>query len=277
LLVVLVLWVGYTIAAQYFGFGRYTIKETETIEYTGEDAKKRNPEKEGAEPQTRQITRETQSPKTLWDWLTVVLISGVIAVVGLLYTSQLTRQQLDIQDRQEQDAALQAYLNQMGRLMLDEDTPLTESKQDDAVQTLARMRTVTALKLLDGEHNESVTTFLKESGLVDFQLPGAETETVLRLDQADLKGIDLENSSVSGFDLRYTNLHDANLRNARLDIARLTFADLGGADLSGAIIRDADLQFADLSGANLSGANLSGADLEKAKNLTVEQIKRLRQ
>jgi hypothetical protein len=276
LLVMLLLWVGYTIGADYFGFGRYTIKETETVEYTGKYAKKRDPE-EDAVPSTRQITKETQTRKTLWDWLTVVLISGVIAFGGLLYTIHQAKQQRDLQNQQENESALQAYLDQMGRLMLDEDTPLPESKKDNAVQTLARMRTVTTLKMLDAEQNESITTFLKESGLVDFQRPGAEAETVLRLDHADLKGVDLKNSDVSGFDLRYTNLRGAKLGNARLDIAKLSFADLYGADLTGAVLRDTDLVFAnlndaDLRGANLSGADLRGANLEKAKNLTVEQI-----
>jgi uncharacterized protein YjbI with pentapeptide repeats len=266
--ILLVLLVGYTIGSQVTGFGTHVVKETETFEYqNGVD----NP------PVKTSTAYEKQLRRTLWDWMTVLLISVAIAGVGLWYTSRQAEQQQAIQNKQEKDAALQAYLDHMGQLMLNKDRPLGESKQDDAVQTLARMRTVTALRMLDAEQNESVTTFLKESDLVNFRLPSDKTETVLRLDHADLKEAALEDSNVGGFDLRYTNLRGANLRNANLDVAQLTFADLGGADLRDATMHDTDLQFAnlngaDLNGADLSGADLSGADLENAKNLNVEQI-----
>jgi hypothetical protein len=263
--ILLVLLVGYTIGSQFTGFGTHDVKVTETFEY-----------KNGDRVKTSEAT-EKQLRRTLWDWMTVLLISVAIFGVGLWYTSRQAEQQQIIQNQQEKEAALQAYLNHMGELILNKDRPLLESKEDDAVQTLARMRTVTVLKMLDGEQNESVTTFLKESDLVNFRLPSDKTETVLRLDHADLKEAALEDSNVGGFDLRYTNLRGANLRNANLDVAQLTFADLGGADLSDTSMRDTDLRFAnlndaDFSGADLSGANLNGADLEKAKNLTVEQI-----
>ncbi len=47
-------------------------------------------------------------------------------------------------DQQEQDAALQTYLDQMSTLLLDED--LGDAKVNRAVRTLARARTLTALR-----------------------------------------------------------------------------------------------------------------------------------
>jgi type II secretory pathway pseudopilin PulG len=172
--IAVVLWVGYRFLARYTGFGEHEVKVTETFEYQN-----------GNEVKT-QIARERQTSRTFWDWMTVLTISAVIGLIGFLYTISQQQQQRDIQDQQAKDAALQAYLDQMSALLLDKDRPLGESKQDDAVQTLARMRTVTALRMLDAEQNESVTTFLKESDLVNFRLPSDKTETVLRLDHADL-------------------------------------------------------------------------------------------
>ena len=65
---------------------------------------------------------------------------------------------------------------------------------------------------------------------------------------ANLAGLNLTRSVLSGKDLSGVNFTDANL----------TSVDLSGADLSGADLSGADLSFAILSGATLSGAVVSG-------------------
>ena len=73
---------------------------------------------------------------------------------------------------------------------------------------------------------------------------------------ANLVGVDLANSDLSG-----ANLTDADLTGANLTNANLSGADLTGADLTNANLTDANLTGADLTNASLAGANFSGADL----------------
>jgi hypothetical protein len=67
---------------------------------------------------------------------------------------------LAVENQRAQDAALQAYLDQMSQLLLDEGRPLRQPKEGDEVRTLARARTLTVLPRLDGERKASVVRFL---------------------------------------------------------------------------------------------------------------------
>src|SRR5215212_10204824 len=66
--------------------------------------------------------------KTLWDWLRLLIIPFVIAVTGALggyfFTRSENRAAQAIADERAQDEALQAYLDQMGQMLLDKDHPL---------------------------------------------------------------------------------------------------------------------------------------------------------
>ena len=114
------------------------------------------------------------------------LIAAVIALGGV-FTAQMVsialderrgqeardaeqeqwKHELDVNDRRAQDDALEAYLDQMGQLLLDKDKPLRQSKEGDEVRTLARARTLTVLARLDGPGQWIVVRFLRESRLVD--------------------------------------------------------------------------------------------------------------
>src|SRR5215208_6533622 len=107
--------------------------------------------------------------KTVWNWLELLIVPLALAVIGLLFTMQQNAQQMHIEDRRDsaqqeiedqrnQDAVLQAYLDQMSDLILNRD--LLESGKGAAVYTLAQARTSTVVAVLDAEHNSSVTRFL---------------------------------------------------------------------------------------------------------------------
>jgi hypothetical protein len=198
------------------------------------------------------------------------------------FTWSQAEQQQYIQEQEAMEASLQAYLDQMTQMMLDDKKTLLNSESDSVVRAIARVRTVTALKRLDGKRNKVVLSFLKESGLLGFGVPGEPKEGVLELDDADLSGVDLADTNLSGLNLRFANLRRADLQNAKMGITNLTFAECMHANLEGADLRDADLLFADLDDANLKDANfngaslsyadLSGANLKSAKNLSQEQL-----
>jgi hypothetical protein len=69
-----------------------------------------------------------------------------------------------IEDQRAQDDALQAYLDSMSRLLLEED--LRNSQEGDVTNALARARTLTVLRRLDGDGKGSVVQFLYESRLI---------------------------------------------------------------------------------------------------------------
>jgi hypothetical protein len=146
--------------------------------------------------------------------------------------------ELEVGGQRAQDDAVQAYLDQMTNLLLDKDSPLRQSKEEDEVRTLARARTLTVLSRLDGTRKGNVVQFLYESHLI------TKEQDLVYLMHADLSG---------------AILSEANLKRANLSITDLSGTNLSEADLSGA-----DLSVADLSGAILTEANLTGANLTEA-------------
>lgn len=114
----------------------------------------------------------------------------------------------------------------------------------------------------EGRRNVKTETFeylIKSSqDLVNlFSLSGAD------LRETDLSGANLIMANLAGTSLTGTKLIGANLISADLREADLSGADLSEATLRGADLRGADLTGAKLSKAKLSGANLWGTDLWK--------------
>jgi uncharacterized protein YjbI with pentapeptide repeats len=233
--------------------------------------------------------------KGLWDWLQLLIVPAVLAVGGLLFSQAQDERQRVAEEQRSQAAALQAYIDEMGSLLLEED--LRSSNDDDEVRVLARARTLTVLnrlaqgndpqaksgevsaeergmleEQLDPEQRERVIAketdlrrdvlqFLKETGLINKQDP------LISLYDANLRGVFLENGStitLSNTDLRGANFTAAEMSSVELDNADLTEARLGGARLIFASLRDANLSSSDLPGADLSLAHLNGADLSFA-------------
>lgn len=212
--------------------------------------------------------------KTLWDWLNLLGVLAIPAVVGL-GTIWFTRQQGKVSNAENKDnqreTTLQGYLDRMTELLLKE--KLRASKPDDEVRNIARVRTLTALCQLDAYRNGYVLTFLQESFLVNID----SSKSIINLTEADLTGVNLSKTNLSKVNLskgifRGADLSGADLRGADLSGADLREVNLIGASLNGAILSETDLRGADLSGADLQDANLSRATItpkqvEKAKSL----------
>jgi hypothetical protein len=258
-LLFLLLWIGYTRGARISGFGPHVVKKIETFEYHGDD-------EESGQAQKRSITTETQGARTVWEWLTILTISAVIAGAALIFTTRQVDQQREIQvqqakDAQElqvqqaNDAALQAYLEDMGTFVLEKD--LRGAGENDDVRLLARARTLAVLDGVSGVRKVRVLEFMFETELLQFR--SHDRPPVISLKFADLRETRLVKRSIlSNTDLDRAELMDAKLIDAKLINATLTKADLRGANLSGT---------------DLYGANLSGADLRGAKSWTEEQLR----
>jgi len=83
----------------------------------------------------------------------------------------------------------------------------------------------------------------------------------------DLRGTNLQGTTLAGLDFDHARLNDAQLQRANLIGAQLQRADLWGAQLQGADLTRAQLQRANLWNAQLQGARLNDAQLQGA-NLT---------
>ncbi len=217
--------------------------------------------------------------KPLYDWMQLLIIPVALAVVAVWFNridkkNELTIAQKRADDERalaidnQQEAALQGYLDRMQELLLHE--KLRASEPGDEVRNVARVRTLTMLYQLDSRRTTYMLAFLRESGL----LTEDSTRSIVALNNALLSRVDLHDVDFNHVDLREADLSGADLRGANLGKANLNGADLSKANLSGADLFESDLGKANLSGADLSkanlgktnfrGANLSGADLRGA-------------
>jgi uncharacterized protein YjbI with pentapeptide repeats len=216
--------------------------------------------------------------KTVWDWMALLIVPLVLVVIGLLFTmlqdarqqqieaeraeqaqkieNQRAEAERELAEQRAQDEALQAYLSQMGSLLLEKD--LRGSDKGSEVRTLARARTLTVLGRLDPSRKIALMQFLVEADLVQ-RVDGRDP--IISLRGADLSNANLQFAIMPGALLSYANLNDAYLRFADLRYANLRYANLNDAYLGGADLSDANLNRANLRGANLISANLRNADL----------------
>ncbi len=231
--------------------------------------------------------------KTIWDWMQLLIVPVMLALGALYFNYEQGRQQREMEegraarqvaadDLRAQEERLQAYLEDMARLLIDED--LLDSAEDDESRFLARARTLAVLREAGDDQKQVVVSFLAESGiagsrngadpvvsLANANLAGADLAQVDYLEGADLTEADLSNASI------IKELDGANLTRAQLDGADLTDvllrrAYLNDSDLTNANLKRANLREANLEDADLTGADLSEADLEGATGVTVEEL-----
>ena len=115
---------------------------------------------------------------TLWGWAQLLIVPAVLAMGGYLFTWSANRHAQILAENQMRDAALQAYLDQMGELLIHENLREASLKlyerQDVTIEqmphvdvnTLAIARTLTVLPRLDADRKRSVLQFLYEAGLI---------------------------------------------------------------------------------------------------------------
>ncbi|HTK06528.1 MAG TPA: pentapeptide repeat-containing protein [Ktedonobacteraceae bacterium] len=240
--------------------------------------------------------------KTLWDYLQLVAVLAIpvfIAFGTLYFTNQQNQASaaasaaqsqsaaaasemqhqtdLSIAQDQQQETALQTYLDRMSGLLFTEH--LATSQPGDEVRQVARARTLTLLPQLNGTRKGEVLQFLYETGLL---VGNEKVSPVISLRNANLRGADLSEGNLGGVDLGGIDLAGADLAGANLAGIFLGRADLFGTNLEktnleGTILgsdnlTEANLSYANLKGADLKGANLSYANLLGVVGVTSQQL-----
>jgi hypothetical protein len=124
--------------------------------------------------------------KTLWDLLQLLIVPLVLATIGFVFSVQQDARQTAIEtrraeqarkladqqaeegrkiaDRRTEQATLQAYLDQMGTLLLDRN--LREADENSDVRRLARGRTLVVFDALSAFRQVRALRFLYETGLI---------------------------------------------------------------------------------------------------------------
>ncbi len=185
--------------------------------------------------------------RTAWDWLDLLIVPLMLALLTLLFglgqfylegrrEDRRAKTEQDIATDNQREQALQNYFDDMSELLLG-DRQLRTSAEGSEIRSVARARTLTVLRGLDGERKGQLLRFLQESQLI------SSTKPIVKLEGADLEDINLDGAS----------LKDANL--------------------AGAYLRDANFNESNLEGTNFTGANFQGAYLYKAnlKNAVVSE------
>lgn len=215
------------------------------------------------------ITTATEQPqtRTLWDWLQLLIIPIILTIGGFSLnqlqrsreeraTEQRNKTEYDIALDNQRETVLQDYIDKISELLLEKH--LRESEENDEVQKIARVRTLTVLPRLNPNRKNSVLQFIYEAGLIE------RNKHIIDLDEADLSGTDLSGINLDGTDLSGADLSRTDLRKVSLCGADLSGTDLREANLCGTNLCKASLCGADLRAANLREANLRGADLSQA-------------
>jgi uncharacterized protein YjbI with pentapeptide repeats len=227
---------------------------------------------EGKDPTGAMQVKVLHEPRLFWDWLALLIIPVVLGAGAVWFNQQARKgeqqqrqNELNIAEENRREDILQRYLDTMQGLIFDK--RLRKSKKDAEIRNVARARTLTVLRGLDGDRKGQVVRFLHEADLIG-KLEAEKRqviEAIINLGDANLSGANLSHANLSG-----ANLIGADPKRTTLIAAHLwrtdprdvnLYHDMYHANLSGANLRFANLRFANLLGANLSHANLSGANL----------------
>ncbi|HEY9505076.1 MAG TPA: pentapeptide repeat-containing protein [Gemmatimonadales bacterium] len=210
---------------------------------------------------------ETVPAKKLWDWLDLLVVPLFLALAAWFLDGSRKRSDQRVETDRQHQKTLEEYFAFMTEILFKNQFQGSDAK---TARSIARMRTLAALRQLDGARKAQLIQFLYEAGLLNkdpvLQLNGANLELAdldeATLQQAELRGVYLVRASLRG-----GHLAGADLRGSDFTESDLTETDLRGADLTQAIFVRAKMRKADLTGAKTDQADFSEADHQNAKGL----------
>ncbi len=228
-----------------------------------------------------------QNPKTLWDWMELLIIPCLLGFLAYLFTNSQKSRELSVAQINKRDKALQQYFDYMTILLINEDAFTDE--RIEVTKRIARATTLAVLEILDGKQKGHVLRFLIEAELIqkgnqfinlrranleDLELdPGSYNNCNLNganLDRASLAWCHFCDSDMTGITMQNADLESTDFYNVDLDYALLNNSDLYHANLRKAHLikvdfQRANLQYADLTDAVIRTANFCNANLQFAK------------
>ena len=126
------------------------------------------------------------------------------------------------------------------------------------------------LKNSDLRYADMYKAFLVKADLREAKLHNAF------LENADLRKADMLHADFQKADLYHADLQDANLENANLQFVNLFKSNLQDSNLENANLQDSNLKYANFRNSNLKYADLSFAKLQYVRNLTIDQLSKVK-
>lgn len=167
--------------------------------------------------------------RTLWDWLKVLVVPMAVVLVGLYI--DIVASYIAV-DRQREES-MKEYFREMTTLLIEH--KLRQADKESEVRSIARVRTLTTLRKMDGIRRGFIMMFLSESNLI------SRDDPIVSLSGANLRAADL-----TGVDLSNTALQNVYLYGANLD-----HTEFRGADLTNVVLTEAKLRNSNLMDAHL--------------------------
>lgn len=208
---------------------------------------------------------ETVPQKTLWDWLELLIVPIVLALGAFLLDGSRRRSDRQIESDHQRQQVLDGFFSYISDLLLT--SGLREKDCPSYVRNVARTRTLSALRQLDGRRKVELLQFLYEAGLISH-------EPIIQLNGCDLRDAQLDEASLQGAELRGVYFHRASIRQANLRGADMRGSDFTGADLTGSDLTGARLAQANVGEATLTRTIIKNVDLSEV-HLTSEQRRQL--
>lgn len=204
--------------------------------------------------------------KKLWDWLDLLIVPLVLAIGAFLLDGSRKRSEQEVESDRQKQEILDEFVAYISSLLIEK--KLSSSTAPNAVREVARTRTLTALRLLDGKRKAQVLQFLYEAKLIlanpVIQLNGADFRDAL-LDEATLSGAELRGVYFSGASIRRANLVGTDLRGSDFSHVNFHESNLSNARLVQATLDRADLRTAILNNTDFSDINLNKACMTKVQ------------
>lgn len=209
--------------------------------------------------------------KTLWDWLSLLIVPLALALIALFFSQANTRTERRITDqrnKQDQEIAEKRYEQdqEIVKQRYEQDKEIAEKRyEQDQLLTEQRYKQDLAIAK-DKQREDLLQTYfdrmselLLEKGLRTSQTDAevrnvARTRTISVLRQLDARRV----QDVFAF------LRDAGLNRTPDPIINLQRADLSSVNWSGVVLIGFNLSGVNLSNANLSNAHLNRINLKEA-------------
>jgi hypothetical protein len=192
--------------------------------------------------------------KTLWDWLDLLLVPLLLALAAWWLEGSRKASELRVELDRQRQKTLDNYLESMNQMLVQQKLP---GQASGAARSIARTRTLAAVRSLDGGRKAQVLQFLYEAGLIG-------SDPVVQLNGADFSHAELDEAVLRHAELRGVHFQFASLRNSTLVDADLRGSDFTRADFGGADLERTNFTQAILTDAIVSREALASAITDQA-------------
>ena len=190
--------------------------------------------------------------KTLWDWLDLLIIPAVIAIIGWSYNKADKTKTRRSEEEKAQNETLNLFIQKLTILVTEKNLLNDTSGQ---IKAIARTTINLSFNCLNGERKGQALQFLYESNLIDNQ-------PIINLVGSNLRNIVLDEIVLSKSEIRGAYFNNASLLDTNLNEANLIGCDFTKANLSGSLTRNLDLSYSDLTEAKLMNMDLTTVNFE---------------